>query len=687
MAKKKKTEEDDSKEEKVSNHILSMITSKYGKSGVVNAQHVLDKPQHIFSISPKLDIGLSGGIPEGSWVIISGAPKCGKEQPIYSKVYTPNGYKTIGEIIVGDIVCTPDGNTAKVIDVFDQGEKDVYRVHFNNGDYVDAGLDHLWEVYECKYDQPKIKTTKEIMLNLLYNKKEHRFRYKVATSVCNFNKKENMIHPYVLGCFIGDGGLTSEYGVNFTSADPEIINNINGLLEDGFYLQKINNKKYAYFLKTTNRPNKYKHEINRLNLNVKSTEKYIPIEYLTSSYEDRIDLIQGLMDTNGYVSVLGNKSDFSTSSFRLARDFKNLVQSVGGIVKISKRQTKCDGKTFTSYRCIVKDDQLSRFFRISRKKDRCQDRKKFSLKHTIVNIEKIGKHNCKCLLLDSKDHLYITDNFIRTHNSSLSLSIAALAQKPENGSRNVYYIDAEGRLKKMNLAGTLGLDLEKFTVIQSSQEKLFSAEEFLDIAETIIRNDPGCVLIIDSSSALCSSKEMVDEVSGQTRSITPRIFSSFCKKMGTIVPIQRTTVIVIQHLIANTSGYGPAQMEDGGRKLQYQVDVKLRCKGIEKWEEGSGENKSIIGQLVKWDVICCALGQPGHEVVSYLRYGEGIDKVSELIDVCCDFGLISKGGAWYTLELDGEEPIKMQGLANLRKYLIDNPETLKKLESSYKEML
>lgn len=271
--------------------------------------------------------------------------------------------------------------------------------------------------------------------------------------------------------------------------------------------------------------------------------------------------------------------------------------------------------------------------------------------------------------------------------SSLALWIASLAQKPENGSRNIYYIDAEGRLKKMNLSGTNGLELEKFTVIQSSQEKLFSAEEFLDIAETIIRNDPGCVLIIDSSSALCSSKEMIDEVSGQTRSITPRIFSIFCKKMGTIVPIQRTTVIVIQHLIANTSGYGPAQMEDGGRKLQYQVDVKLRCKGVEKWEEGSGENKTIIGQLVKWDVLYSALGPPGNEVVSCLRYGEGIDIVSELIDVCCDFGLISKGGAWYTLELDGEEPVKIQGLANLRKHLIDNPETLKKLESSYREML
>lgn len=271
--------------------------------------------------------------------------------------------------------------------------------------------------------------------------------------------------------------------------------------------------------------------------------------------------------------------------------------------------------------------------------------------------------------------------------SSLALWIASLVQKPENGSRNVYYIDAEGRLKKMNLSGTNGLDLEKFTVIQSSVEKIFSAEEFLDICETVIKNDPGCLVIIDSSSALCSSKEMIDDLSGQTRSIGPKLFSSFCKRMGTVVPVQRTTVIVIQHLIANTSGYGPSQMEDGGRKLQYQVDVKLRCKGIEKWEEGNGEDKRQIGQMVKWDVMYSALGPPGQEVVSALRYGEGIDTVWEMIDLSCDLGLISKGGAWFTLFPNEENPIKIQGLNNLRNYLVEKPELLEKLENSYKEIM
>jgi recombination protein RecA len=269
--------------------------------------------------------------------------------------------------------------------------------------------------------------------------------------------------------------------------------------------------------------------------------------------------------------------------------------------------------------------------------------------------------------------------------SSLALWIAALAQKPENGSRNTYYVDAEGRLKKMNLMGTKGLDLDKITVIQSSPERIFSAEEFLESCEMIIKNDPGCVLIIDSSSALCSSKEQTDELTGQNRSLGPKLFSSFCKRMGTIVPVQRTTVIIIQHLIANTSGYGPAQMEDGGRKLQYQVDVKLRCKGVEKWEEGTDEKKQV-GQMVKWDVMCSALGSPGNEVVMALRYGEGIDEVSELIEVCCDLGIITKGGAWYTIQVENEIK-KICGMQALREFIVNNPEVLQSLKDQYKAIL
>jgi len=266
--------------------------------------------------------------------------------------------------------------------------------------------------------------------------------------------------------------------------------------------------------------------------------------------------------------------------------------------------------------------------------------------------------------------------------SSTALYIASLCQKPENGSRNVYYLDAEGRMKKMNLLGTKGLDLNKITVIQSSEGSIISAETFANIAKDIIRSDPGAVLIIDSTSAMCSEKELSEDTSGQIRSLGPKIMANFCRTNGTVVPVQRTIVIMIQHLIANTSGYGPTQYEDGGRKMQYQADIKLRCKSFKAWTSGETQ----IGQEITWDVVTSALGPPGQKVVSNLRYNYGIDKEWEIIDLACEFGIIKKAGAWFSYSID-EKEFKAQGQEKLRDLLADNQSHMNFIQKELKEML
>jgi predicted ATP-dependent serine protease len=220
----------------------------------------------------------------------------------------------------------------------------------------------------------------------------------------------------------------------------------------------------------------------------------------------------------------------------------------------------------------------------------------------------------------------------KTGKSTLALDFAATCQREEYGSRPVVYLDIEGRIKKMNLQGIRGLnysDKDKFQLLQSKQGKILSAEQNLNMLAEMLRAIPNLVAIIDSTSALCSSKEQAEEITGQTRALGPKILAAFCRQMGTIVPIQNSILIMIQHLIANTSGYGPTLMEDSGRKTQYQVDVKLRCKGVEKWEEGEKQ----IGQKVKWEIPVSALGPPNNVVESYQRYGVGIDKVMEYIEL------------------------------------------------------
>ena len=156
--------------------------------------------------------------------------------------------------------------------------------------------------------------------------------------------------------------------------------------------------------------------------------------------------------------------------------------------------------------------------------------------------------------------------------TTLALTVAANGQKLFD--KKVFYLDVEGRLKKMNLQGIPGLmlDPEHFCVIQSTEDTILSAENFLNIAQEIIKAYPRCIIIIDSTSALCSAHEMENDITGQTRALGPKILASFCRQMGTVVPIQQTMILMIQHLIANTSGMGPKYMEDSGRKVQYQKE-------------------------------------------------------------------------------------------------------------------
>jgi recombination protein RecA len=268
--------------------------------------------------------------------------------------------------------------------------------------------------------------------------------------------------------------------------------------------------------------------------------------------------------------------------------------------------------------------------------------------------------------------------------STSALCLAGKAQQEEYGSRYVYYLDVEGRLKGINLNENYGLDMDNMTVIQSEPENILSAEDFLNIAMDIIKGHPKCVLIFDSASALCSNREMNEEITANTRASGPKLLSSFCKQMGTVVPIQDSIVIIIQHLIANTSGYGSPFMEDGGRKIEYQADVKLRCTAFAKFEEKENQ----IGIIPNWQVIKSALGASGQKVKSHIRFGQGIDYVWETIDLGLDFGLIEKGGSWFTLSYLGEENlVKLQGQNKIWAYFQDNKDQFALLQQQIQEML
>lgn len=282
--------------------------------------------------------------------------------------------------------------------------------------------------------------------------------------------------------------------------------------------------------------------------------------------------------------------------------------------------------------------------------------------------------------------------------SKTTLAIQIMANCQKEG-RKCFYMDVEGRLKEMNFENP-DIDPSKVTVIKSEDAPL-SAETFLEIARKILsdKENEGCVLVIDSVSSLIPSRDLDEDISGMTRPGLPKILSDFCKKLGQTVPNQKCLVILITHMITNTSGYGKSRMADSGVKIQFQADTRMEIKSVTPWlmkpdgSSGAGSSKDekiAVGLRVEWEILCSSVGSPYKTCVSWVRFGHGIDKVQEAMEIASDIGLVSVSGSWYYLDYlqeEGGERIKFHGQEKAYNYLNTNVEAYKKLEEKIREML
>lgn len=376
----------------------------------------------------------------------SGARGIGKAQPLDSKVMTPTGYTTMGELSVGDKVIGGDGNTHNVIAVFPQGEKEVYRVTFTDGTFTECCKEHLWTILPRNihkwaktielqelFDKPLYKLTK--------NKYKERKYYIPMSAPIKFDAQDVYIPPYVLGCLIGDGHIGNNI-LSMTSADSEIIEKMQELMDiytPNYFLSKLECSKYGYTIRQKVKqfrigekhnpcalPNKYLEELKRLNLIANSKHKFIPDCYLYNSIENRIELLRGLMDTDGTINKSGSTIQFNTISKRLRDDLIQLVESLGGSARYSETQGAYFNKKLNkkivcniSYTISIRLPKHINPFYLSRKALRVNPRSN-NPSRAIDSIEFSRKAECKCILLDSDDHLYLTDHCIVTHNSEIA---------------------------------------------------------------------------------------------------------------------------------------------------------------------------------------------------------------------------------------------------------------------------
>ena len=397
--------------------------------------------------------------------LLKGMAGSGKAQDVDSLVITPKGTKRIGDVIPGDLVISEDGKPIKVLDIFPQGKKDLYKITFSDGFSTTCCKEHLWNVIRRnnlhdeinrngnlnkKYQKYETLSVDEIIKKGILAGKKDKF-FIPQHGVTQFNTREISLDPYIMGCLIGDGSLTG-LTPEITSEDKEIVdyfqlwcdkNNLN------FYQkQSLNKKGNRIQYSITSNKNQEIVEYNTLTKKLReynlmgsnSFSKFIPKDYLYNSKEVRLELLQGLMDTDGWIQInkfRNNKGSSSqpyycTVSKQLKDDFVFLIQSLGGLCYVTEKQGKYKAKgekdyklTAINYRiCINLPNELrGDIFKLNRKKERITEQKNI-LNRSISNIEYLKNDNAVCILVDSPTHLYLTDNFIVTHNTLVACQSA-----------------------------------------------------------------------------------------------------------------------------------------------------------------------------------------------------------------------------------------------------------------------
>lgn len=380
---------------------------------------------------------------EGKHMAVLKCRQRGYEQPYSELVATPNGFVQMGSLKVGDEIWNPDGKTTKVLEIYEQGFKDVYKLTLADGRSVRCGADHLWEVVCANnHFKHKVLTTHDLLNNGLYNqctvkgKRYNAYKYYLpAIEPLQYSQKQQDIPAYVLGALLGDGAITKRTP-KISSIDQEILDRIQSLLGDGFEFKYDPTTTCEYRIVDKERflhkdefengqygVNRLHRWIDQLGLCVSCAYKFIPDQYKYGSIEQRYELIRGLMDTDGYISKDGGMSFVNTSK-QLIDDFVEVLRSLGILCSVSKRAPGKGGThngrdifgTKFSYVVYIKGNPD--IFHLSRKRNRIKKNRKFSNKVAITNIEYLGEQEKqRCIFVSNENHLYLTRDYIPTHNS------------------------------------------------------------------------------------------------------------------------------------------------------------------------------------------------------------------------------------------------------------------------------
>jgi len=409
------------------NHACNVINDNLDpnkpKKQVLTGLNILDK---------------QGGLPPSTEVVVAAFSSQGKAVRMNELVLTTTGWKQNKDLQIGDSLASIDGEESHIIGIYPQGVKSMYRMKFADGREAYTSGDHLWEINITGYHNPKVLTTLEIKEYLERDCSRLAAAYTPTFGGKFGTHKDFVLHPYVLGVLLGDGCLTG--GACFCTADEFVRDKVESLVDMEVHISSHQVRTAPTYRITNgcrgNEKNKYVEELRRLGLfNHRAEDKFIPDEYLDTDYDQRLQLLQGLMDTDGEVDV-NHCIHYSTISERLAKDVQYLVRSLGLNARVFSHKSAIYGKEYRDhYRVTISGHNEEIVCTLPRRKERIVKRSRVN--NTIQSVEYIGEEECQCIAVSHPRSLFIIRDFVVTHNTSMGITIINNAMK--NGVRCALY--------------------------------------------------------------------------------------------------------------------------------------------------------------------------------------------------------------------------------------------------------
>ena len=396
----------------------------------------------IYYDNPKLDLHIAGQIDllvkNGNDIHIIDH----KGLPLDTPILTSKGWSTMKDLEIGNEVFDKDGNLCKITAKSQIHNNPCYKIKFDNSESIVCDIDHRWLVsfklnYKSKNhpDGYKHQVMSTIELKTYLDSIEKRNTYNIPRILnakpLNIEKTKLPLDPYLLGAWLGDG--SKDCGIITQATNSPLWEEIKARgYEIGENLNH-NPERKGVDIRTIFNIRGILDSIGVLN------NKHIPEQYLLSSYEDRLDLLRGLMDTDGYYHPKRKRFVMTTSFDWQMEGMKQLLSSLGCKVSVFREIHKYDGKEFPGWNINFTTDKFNPFL------IRNQEIQNIVLKdnnsfRNIESIEEVETVPTQCIAVDSPSHTYLAGHsLIVTHNSNKKIDLKSFYNSSTRSSEKMKY--------------------------------------------------------------------------------------------------------------------------------------------------------------------------------------------------------------------------------------------------------